>query len=238
MYNRGGFNVAPFNTDKTHGRYIDRTRIMGETVDGVIGEQYVLNRTRLINERVSGSLDFSVILPRKRAIHEEIHYAAVEIQTIGWHNRIAMEGISGDAHMGKHMHLSKSLNESLEGDIHIGKYMHTSKYCGEGVEGQPHVGKYMHIGRAMHEEVHNLMNMALQRYQQFYVDTIIPPGAEIRINSNTFTVSLVHNGQTINLRPRFTGDWVHFDRGTQRLYVENEGIQRLTGEVIYNNRWL
>jgi len=237
MYNIGSFNLAPFNTNSGVERRIHRSRAMGEVVESLIGQQYVLGRTRQINERINGSFDTSVILPRKRVAHEEVH-AVTEVQLIGWHSRTAKEGLQGDFNLGKYLHQSRKLNDSLEGGIHIGKYAYISRHAMEEVDGQSHVGKHMHVKRTMHEDVHSLMRMALQRYQQFFVDAVIPPGAEIRINSNDFTVFLVHNGQTTNLRPRFTGDWVHFDRGTQRLYVQNQGTQMLAGDVLYNNRWL
>jgi len=60
----------------------------------------------------------------------------------------------------------------------------------------------------------------------------------MRIDSNNFTVVLLHGGRTTNLRGQFSGDWVFFDRNTQRLYVENEGVQVLVGDVMYNDRWL
>jgi len=238
MYNTGRFNSIPFNANRNIGQYIDRTRNLGEIVEAVIGEQLALSRTRHMNERVNGSLELSIIMPRKRAIEEVIHNADIEIQTIGWRTRTASERISSSARLGKYIHQSRAVKETLNTGVIVGKYMHTARHSGETITGQPHLGKHMHIGRAMHDNIHNLMRVAIKRYQQFYIDATIPPGAEIRVNSNNFTVFLVHNGQTINLRPRFTGDWIHFDRGTQRLYVENEGTHMLSGDVLYNDRWL
>ena len=238
MYNTGRFNSIPFNANRSGAQYIDRIRNLGEIVEAVIGEQLSLSRTRHMNESVNGNLDLSIIMPRKRAIEEAMRNADIEIQTIGWHIRTASERISGKAHLGKYIHQSKALLETLNTRVVVGKYMHISRHSGDTITGQSHLGKYMPINRAMHDNIHSLMRVAIKRYQQFYIDTTIPPGAEVRINSNNFTVFLVHNGQTINLRPRFTGDWIHFDRDTQRLYVENEGTHMLTGDVLYNDRWL
>ena len=62
----------------------------------------------------------------------------------------------------------------------------------------------------------------------------IPPGGELRIDSDMFTVLL--NGQ--NALHTQSGDWITVSRELLRLLIESASGGRLEGQLIYTERFL
>ena len=62
----------------------------------------------------------------------------------------------------------------------------------------------------------------------------IPPGGELRIDSETYTATL--NGE--NVLHLQDGDWIRISRDLQRLNVESATGGPLEGQILYTARWL
>ncbi len=62
----------------------------------------------------------------------------------------------------------------------------------------------------------------------------IPPGGELRIDSELFSVLL--NGE--NALHTQSGDWINISRSLLRLVVESASGGRLEGQLIYTERYL
>ena len=235
----GAFNRMGFNRNIDVARYHDFVSNIRERFEGSIGATLMLERVALLGERMHTSVELSILLHRVGEMFEQIYASPIEAQTIALYRGDVREITGGHIHVGKNMHIMLAdITEDVSGQIHVGKDIHLSAEAEENMGGGIHVGKNIWTDANIHERVHQFIRIALQRLQTFVVDAAIPPGGEIRIDSNNFTVFLLHGGNTTNLRGRFSGDWVFFDRNTVRLYVENEGIQTLVGDAMYNDRWL
>ena len=66
------------------------------------------------------------------------------------------------------------------------------------------------------------------------ISIAIPPGGELRIDSDTFTVTL--NGE--NILYAQLGDWVNVSRDLLRLDIESGSGGDLSGSLIYTERYL
>lgn len=66
------------------------------------------------------------------------------------------------------------------------------------------------------------------------VTVTIPPGAELRIDSDTYRVTL--NGQ--NILYAQSGDWVYVSRDLLRLNIESTSGGAMSGNLIYTERYL
>jgi len=232
-YNLDGYNLA---TGGKH-RYVNRVLTIYESLGAIVGKSKILNQSIRQNERLVNTVEISMIVARSRKISEKISFKS-ELLSIQFHKTHANENVTGDIQIGKNMYLPLVHNEEVISKPHAGKSFNVEATISEELGSHADIGKIMWHDREMYEILNSFLRMALRRYQTFYLNTTMPSGSEIRIDSNNFTVFLNHLGQTTNIRSQFSGDWVHFDRDIRRLYVVNEGVNLLEGDVIYNDRWL
>lgn len=79
-----------------------------------------------------------------------------------------------------------------------------------------------------------LMEATSQMTEQAIFQIIIPPGGELRIDGELFTVLL--NGE--NALHTQSGDWIDVSRELLRLNIESASGGRLEGQLIYTERYL
>ena len=79
-----------------------------------------------------------------------------------------------------------------------------------------------------------ILSAELRRYLTANIDVSIPPGGELRIDSDIFTAFL---GQQ-NILHLHSGDWINFSRNTRVLSIEAGTNGNLTGDVVYTERFL
>ena len=237
-FNIGSFNGMCFNTLPDKYRYFDSRIIINESITSIAGAARIFSRSLRCKERLNHRLSFSTLMMRSRKIFEAVLHEPMELLALYFHKVNANENMPGIIHFGKKIYVPVSLNERIENDGHVGKYFYLENVMTEKLNGSSHSGKIMWHESDLHEILISFLRLALRGYQTFFLNTEMPLGSEIRIDSNNFTVFLNNMGQTINLRSKFNGDWIHFDRDTQRLYLGSEGELPLEGDVIYNDRWL
>ena len=80
----------------------------------------------------------------------------------------------------------------------------------------------------------SLMEATSQTTERVSLQLTIPPGGEVRIDSELFTVLL--NGE--NALHTQSGDWIHISRNLIRIIVESASGGRLQGQLIYTERYL
>lgn len=80
----------------------------------------------------------------------------------------------------------------------------------------------------------SLTNAVVQLTEISTMQITLPPGGELRIDSETYTATL--NGE--NVLHLQEGDWIWLSRELLRLNVESSTGGPLEGEIIYTERWL
>ena len=238
-FNIGGFNRISFNASDEPYRQFDESSNIDETVNGLIGTNKVISDSSRIEERLLVSASHSIILLQESDINEKLEHNAFYLNAFVMNESELLEMINRSIHAGKFMYGMSEPKERIVNSSHVGKIMYYLDVdMTEEVLANVHVGKIIWDDHELYEIINNFIMVALRRYQTFFIDAEMPPGSEMRINSDNFTVFMSHMGQTINLRSRFSGDWIHFDRGTRRLRLSNQGSQILRGDVVYSDRWL
>ncbi len=84
------------------------------------------------------------------------------------------------------------------------------------------------------ETLYTLLHAMTQETETVSMKLFIPPGAEIRIDSDTYQVFL--DGE--NVLYAQSGDWVHISRELLRLDIESAGGGTLAGSLVYTERYL
>lgn len=84
------------------------------------------------------------------------------------------------------------------------------------------------------EVLTSVMEATTQTIEQAVFQLTIPPGGELRIDSDLFTVLL--NGE--NALHTQSGDWISLSRELLRLSIESATGGELEGQMIYTERYL
>lgn len=84
------------------------------------------------------------------------------------------------------------------------------------------------------EVLTSMLEATSQTTERTTLQLTIPPGGELRIDSELFSVLL--NGE--NALHAQSGDWINISRSLLRLVVESASGGRLEGQLIYTERYL
>ena len=90
------------------------------------------------------------------------------------------------------------------------------------------------IDPLLYEVLGSVSGAGTQSTEQVSVTVTIPPGGELRIDSDTFRVLL--NGE--NVLDKQSGDWLRLSRDLLYLDIESAIGNGLSGNLIYTERYL
>lgn len=90
------------------------------------------------------------------------------------------------------------------------------------------------IDPLLYEVLGSVSGAGTQSTEQVSVTVTIPPGGELRIDSDTFRVLL--NGE--NVLDKQSGDWLMLSRDLLYLDIESAIGNGLSGNLIYTERYL
>ena len=81
---------------------------------------------------------------------------------------------------------------------------------------------------------HAILSAEIRRYLTAIINVSIPAGGELRIDSDVFTVFL---GQQ-NILHLYQGDWMNFNRNARSISIEAGNAGNISGDIVYNERFL
>ena len=136
----------------------------------------------------------------------------------------------------KDMNITRELSANILGSQHVGKLASFERHLHANIERDIQIGKYIPFERDSRNAILGYVLIAMTRYSNSFIDVEIPPGGELRIDSNTgiFTVTL--NGENIIYLHR--GDWMFITRYTAQIIISSLNSAPLEGEVIYHDQWI
>ena len=138
------------------------------------------------------------------------------------------------ARFGKEMHVERTSAVTIEAQPHIGKWMHIARKTDAQMQHDVHIGKQMPERRQHKIMIDSLVLMGHMLHTRAILNTTIPPGGELRLNSDAFTALL--NGA--NVLHQHEGDWIFFDRNVRELILHSGTGAPLRGDVLYNWRFV
>ena len=233
------YNLIGFNVTSLPMRLIQSSAHFSEHIAGIFGGSLYLDTHHAYRESVSANVTMVMGLPTEFHSSEKIEVSVRMI--VGLSGRADFREImQPDIHIGMYIHDTLYANEGIQTDIHIGKHIHEKRVSYvESRQMHIHVGQYLHIELHAQEIINGRFNLGLRRYQTIHLDVIVPPGSEIRLDSENFLAILLRPpSQFENIRHLRQGDWIHFDRNVVDLIINNGGNLEMIGDVIYNDRWL
>jgi hypothetical protein len=143
-----------------------------------------------------------------------------------------MENISSEAQISSNISFINNFTEKINADASAVKNIKFENNFKEEITSDVAAGKDIPFEINMRESVMSVIYAGLVDEDTFLIDINIPPGAEIRIDSEYFTVTL--DGE--NIIHQHFGDWVNISRDTLEIIISSDGY--LDGQVIYMERFL
>lgn len=134
----------------------------------------------------------------------------------------------------KNIYIFHTVSEKLLPAVWGGKNIIRTDNMVEGLENLSAGGKNLLRGALVHETLTALAGGIRQATDIASFSVTLPPGAELRIDSDTFRVTL--DGE--NVLYAQAGDWVNISRELLYLEIESATGGSLQGTIIYTERYL
>lgn len=181
----------------------------------------------------SGYVGMAVAIPFEAEISTEFKGHSTAKSAIGIDADCACH-LNGEASLGARIGVEADLQSEIKGKSSLGARI----YCGfdwkADLNGSAEAGSQIHEDYFVTAMLLGTSELAEMEEQAFVVDVELPPGAELRVDSENYTVTL--DGENILYLQE--GDWLRLSRGLRSILVDSGSGGSLEGEVIYQERWL
>jgi len=231
------FSLTRFSLPPITPRYILFSRDAKLVIDGAFGGRLEIEfGMRSSNLRISGEAELHAQIPMKRNTSLTVDGSA--IATLNWIiSRRAQLDIVGHATMAKVMGTKRDAELTIDGRSQASLVIHFQRNAHMDIGSEVHAGLFIPFKRNSSLIVMSVAAGAATRYQTFRLSVEIPPGGEVRIDSDIFTAIKIAGGFE-NILHLFEGDWIYITRDTHRIIVTTDTGEEIQGEVIYNERYI
>ena len=144
------------------------------------------------------------------------------------------EALGCNAHADKIVYLIDDLHEDINANCYLGKNIKLSLKVEDKLEGRLFIGKIIPLDSLLADQLNSDISVNVLEKEIARIDVVIPPGGELRIDSNVFNATL--NGE--NILHLYSGDWIMISRDTTTLTVQTASGGKLIGQLLYTERYL
>lgn len=138
------------------------------------------------------------------------------------------------AYAAKDIGLEMLAADALMGEAYAGKTMPCEWIAEDSLLGSAYGSGEIAMETQFFDALNALSGAISEEIESLSISIVLPPGAELRIDSDTFTVTL--NGE--NILYAQLGDWINVSRDLLRLDIESGNGGDLSGSLIYTERYL
>jgi hypothetical protein len=136
-------------------------------------------------------------------------------------------------HATKTIWLNEDRETSLNANIHASKVIWYNANVEEEMTHDVYLGKFIWFIKTWDEMLESVIDSVTVSYQDVFLDLDIPPGGELRIDSDYFNAILNKE----NVIHKYNGDWITLDRNAKQISIDGGGVP-LYGEIIYTEKYL
>lgn len=134
----------------------------------------------------------------------------------------------------KNIFLVFELADELKNDTYLSKNISLIESLADEISGSIFLGKKIFMESLFFDEVNADISANVLEKEIAYLDVLIPPGGEIRIDSSLFNATL--NGN--NILHLYSGDWINVSRDTTTLAIQTATGGTLSGKLLLTERYL
>lgn len=232
MFSRDRFNLSRFSLG-SQDNIIPIEMTFGEELKQVAGVAIPVQTTAFFNDVVRGSLrgaiamkstfESSGSLLEVCSMNAKINFAFTSDGTV-----VAI--VEGS----QNSNIVAALSEAMENIVHGSKIMSCSASFADALIADTYGVKDIQVLHIVNEVLTSMLDASSQSSEITRIDITLPPGSEIRIDSETYRVIMDGN----NILYAQSGDWLTLTRELLYIDVESASGGSLDGTMIYTERYL
>lgn len=227
------YSLTRFSVPGTQGRKTKRSVTIAENLDAIVGSGKIRSRSVSVLETFNGTIYLSRVFPRSFKIEEKLNTSLIGgriiIRSVDVHEQLA-----GELYLNHISSRELMVEELLDGDLLCNKQLHRQVAVEELLENSTLMSRNHKREVAVSDILSGIVTAIDVEVIPIQIDITIPPGGELRVASDGFTVTL--NGE--NIMYAHQGSWIFIDRETLELKIDNATSGQLTGALIYQERYL
>lgn len=204
-----------------------------ETLNTVTGPAVKVKFTGRFSENVQGSIQGTLSIVTDLSESSGLYTAAkmsADVITAETMIGAMQAAVYGQKDMPASLDAGDILSASIWGAKNIPAYLPLTDAMTARTAGSKNVPSLFVVS----EILTSMLEATSQTTERATVQLAIPPGGELRIDSELFIVLL--NGE--NALHTQSGDWINISRNLLRLIVESASGGQLRGQLIYTERYL
>ncbi len=134
----------------------------------------------------------------------------------------------------KDIYITSEFISELKADVNASRDLPGAMVCGSQLNGSVYGSKNFEISHLFSASFTTLTAASTEKTESASFEVVLPPGAELRIDSGAFNVTL--NGE--NILYLQSGAWINISRDLLRLDIESASGGGLSGTLVYTERYL
>lgn len=204
-----------------------------ETLNTVAGSAVEVEFTGKFSENVQGSIQGTIAIASTLSANSGL-FTAVKMSADVITAAAMIETLQAAAYGQKDTPASLDAKDMISASIWGAKNIHVYLPLADVLTAQTAGSKNIPAPLAVSEILTSILEATSQTTERATFQLTIPPGGELRIDSELFIVLL--NGE--NALHTQSGDWINISRNLLRLIVESASGGQLRGQLIYTERYL
>ena len=231
MFSFDRFNLSRFSLG-SQDNTIHIELLLTESLESVAGVAIPVETTAFFNDILRGTARGAIGIASTFESYAAMNSAAL------MQANIIVKGLFGDTLQAMSDGAQNSIVNVLADNLGASSYASADilwhEVYADALTSLASVVKDILIDPLLYEVLGSVSGAGTQSTEQVSVTVTIPPGGELRIDSDTFRVLL--NGE--NVLDKQSGDWLMLSRDLLYLDIESAIGNGLSGNLIYTERYL
>lgn len=232
MFSRDRFNLSRFSLG-SQDNIIPIEMTFGAELKQVAGVAIPVQTTAFFNDVVRGSLRGAI------AMKSTFESSGSLLAGCSMNANINFAFISDGAVVAvvegsQNSNIVAALSEAMENIVHGSKIMSCSASFADALIANTYGVKDIQVLHIVNEVMTSMLDASSQSSEITRIEITLPPGSEIRIDSETYRVIMDGN----NILYAQSGDWLTLTRELLYIDVESASGGSLDGTMIYTERYL
>lgn len=226
------FSLHRFSIGSADNR-LHMAQTFTDSLNGLAGAAVPINAAAYFADGLQAISRGAVSLPSRFGGDDSLHGSAAANADIQLCITFA-DALEQSAYAAKDMRYELLAADTLNGTAHAGKTMPCGWSVTDALFGRVYGSKDIRGQEQFFDMLGALTEATIEETESVSISIAVPPGAELRIDSDTFIVTL--NGE--NILYTQLGDWINVSRDLLRLDIESGSGGDLSGSLIYTERYL
>jgi len=228
------YNIAKYNSPTARIKYIYLDFSAHSEIIAVVGARTYMPLLFRANSRVNSKVNMRILLPLEFVSADRLTSKVTPILFIHMH-LITKDYVSSLVSIFAYIDSTLIFSSKLMPKIHVGMLMHIETLnMSSDIDSSVTIGQLIPLNFHSVDVVYAFVSMGMKRQASFTINTIIPPGGEIRIDSENFSVIR----GTEDIFWTFSGEWIMLNRNTRQLVLSAQAGTLIEGELVYDARFI